>query len=47
MSSAYQTAISIRECIEKIDNDFYVLPSIQREYVWTTEQIEKLFDSYV
>ncbi|MBB5226544.1 DUF262 domain-containing protein [Treponema ruminis] len=36
--------ISIRTAVEKINKDYF-LPAIQREFVWTTEKIELLFDS--
>lgn len=42
---SYQTAITIKEIIDNIKEQHYVLPSIQREFVWKTDQIEKLFDS--
>jgi len=42
---AYETPISIKKAIENIRKRHYVLPSIQREFVWDTEQIERLFDS--
>lgn len=42
---AYQTPITIKEAIERIKANNYVLPSIQREFVWGTDQIETLFDS--
>lgn len=42
---AFQTPITIKEAIDNIISKKYVLPSIQREFVWKTEQIEKLFDS--
>jgi uncharacterized protein with ParB-like and HNH nuclease domain len=42
---AYETPITIKKAIENIRRKQYVLPSIQREFVWDTEQIEKLFDS--
>lgn len=42
---AYQTPITIKEAVQKIQRRKYVLPSIQREFVWSPEQIEKLFDS--
>jgi uncharacterized protein with ParB-like and HNH nuclease domain len=32
-------------CTSLIYENKYVLPSIQREYVWNTTQIETLFDS--
>jgi len=42
---AYQTPITIKEAIDNIKKRHYVLPSIQREFVWDTDQIEMLFDS--
>ena len=42
---SYQTALTIENVIKSIDAKKYLLPSIQREFVWSTEQIEKLFDS--
>ncbi len=42
---AYQTPITIKEAIDNIKKRHYLLPSIQREFVWDTEQIEMLFDS--
>ena len=42
---SYQTAITIKEAINHIRKRQYVLPSIQREFVWGPEQIEMLFDS--
>lgn len=42
---AYQTPITIKDAILNIQKGKYVLPAIQREFVWKTEQIEKLFDS--
>ena len=42
---AYERAITIKEVISDIQNRKYVLPSIQREFVWSTEQVEILFDS--
>ncbi len=42
---SYQTALTIENVIKNIDTKKYLLPSIQREFVWSTEQIEKLFDS--
>ena len=43
--SSYQTALTISTVIKNIDSKTYLLPSIQREFVWSTKQIEKLFDS--
>ena len=42
---AYETPLTIAEIIKDISNNKYVLPSIQREFVWSTTQIERLFDS--
>lgn len=42
---AYETPITIKKAIENIRKRHYVLPSIQREFVWDTDQIERLFDS--
>lgn len=42
---SYQTPISIKQAIDKIDFNHYLLPSIQREFVWGARQIELLFDS--
>ena len=42
---AYETPITIKKALDNIRKKKYVLPSIQREFVWKPEQIEKLFDS--
>lgn len=42
---AYEAPITIKKAIDNIRKKHYVLPSIQREFVWGTEQIERLFDS--
>ncbi|WP_052188165.1 DUF262 domain-containing protein [Cellulophaga sp. Hel_I_12] len=42
---AYEKPISIKEAITCIQNQEYILPAIQREFVWNTKQIELLFDS--
>lgn len=42
---SYETALTIKNVIEKIHKKEYLLPTIQREFVWDTYQIEKLFDS--
>lgn len=42
---SYQTALTISKVVKDIDARKYLLPSIQREFVWDTAQIEKLFDS--
>lgn len=42
---AFKAPIPIREAVEGIHQRRYVLPAIQREFLWTTDQITKLFDS--
>lgn len=44
---SFETAITIREALNKIQNNKYLLPAIQREFVWKSEQIENLFDSLI
>lgn len=41
----YQAGGTIKETIELIQRHEYVLPAIQREFVWKPEQIQRLFDS--
>ncbi|MTJ44063.1 DUF262 domain-containing protein [Dolichospermum flos-aquae UHCC 0037] len=41
---SYET-MTIKQVIDKIDNNEMYLPAIQRKFVWKQEQIEKLFDS--
>lgn len=42
---AFQTPITIRQAIGRIQTKEYVLPAIQRELVWPTRRSEWLFDS--
>lgn len=42
---AFETPITIRHAIGRIRTKEYVLPAIQREFVWPTRRIEWLFDS--
>ena len=42
---SFERPITIYEVIENIERKKYFLPSIQREFVWDTDQIEILFDS--
>lgn len=42
---SFQTPLSISEVINDIHSKKYLLPSIQREFVWSQEQITMLFDS--
>lgn len=41
----YHPGGTIESAIEEVSKNNYVLPAIQREFVWSTEQIERLFDS--
>jgi hypothetical protein len=41
----YQTGGTIRETLQAVQNNKFVLPAIQREFVWKPEQIARLFDS--
>lgn len=42
---SFQTPITISEVINDIHSKKYLLPSIQREFVWSQDQITMLFDS--
>lgn len=42
---SFQTPITISEAIRNIEQNRYLLPSIQREFEWKHEKIEWLFDS--
>jgi hypothetical protein len=41
----FQPAVPVSRVLEGIHSRTYVLPAIQREFVWKTEQIRTLFDS--
>ena len=43
--AGFQTPITIAQVIEHIKRNEYLLPAFQRDFVWSAEQIEKLFDS--
>lgn len=45
MSKLIDDSIIIYEALENIKNGKYVMPAFQRQYVWSMEQIEKLWDS--
>ena len=40
-----EAPITIREAVSAIRSRDYLLPAIQREFVWTAEKTESLFDS--
>lgn len=41
----YQSGLTIKDALESVSKNLYVLPAIQREFVWKPEQICRLFDS--
>ncbi len=45
MNNIINERITIFEALENIKNGKYVMPAFQRQYVWSMEQIEKLWDS--
>lgn len=45
MPGRYQPAETIKNIISKIENREWILPGIQRKFVWDTERIINLFDS--
>lgn len=44
---AYQPPVPVTEVLASIHNRSYVLPAIQREFEWSTDQIRRLFDSLI
>jgi uncharacterized protein with ParB-like and HNH nuclease domain len=42
---AFETPIKIKDAVEGIYSRQFLLPAIQREFVWSADQIEVLFDS--
>lgn len=42
---SFQKPITIKKVIDNIENNKYLLPAIQREFVWNHKKIEWLFDS--
>lgn len=45
MSKLVENSITIYDALQKIKEDKYVMPAFQRQFVWTMEQVEKLWDS--
>jgi hypothetical protein len=41
----YKSGLTIKDALEAVSKNLYVLPAIQREFVWRPEQICRLFDS--
>lgn len=44
-NSSFKYPITISDAISNIESRKYLLPAIQRKFVWSSEQIEVLFDS--
>lgn len=42
---AFERPITVKEAVDNVHSKKYLLPAIQREVVWSCEQIEMLFDS--
>lgn len=45
MSTISNGSITILEALNNIESGKYIMPAFQRQYVWSLEQIEKLWDS--
>jgi len=45
MAGDYEKAISIKDAIDQINNRDFLLPAIQRKFIWSSHQICVLFDS--
>jgi len=41
----FQPAVPVEKILDGIHSSQYVIPAIQREFIWKPKQIEKLFDS--
>ena len=44
---AFQTPITIYKALRSIECSEYVLPAIQREFVWEHPKVVRLFDSLI
>lgn len=43
--ASVQMPITIYQAMQYISNNYYLLPAFQRDFVWSPDQIERLFDS--
>jgi len=43
--AGFQPPITIDQALDRVRKSEYLLPAFQRDFVWSSEQIEKLFDS--
>ena len=41
----YQSGLTIKDALTDVSRNLYVLPAIQREFVWKAAQICRVFDS--
>ena len=41
---SFQTPLTIKKALERIDKRELLLPAIQREFVWSADDIELLFE---
>lgn len=46
MSKLKDNSLSIYEALQNIKDGKYVMPAFQRQFVWSMQQIEKLWDTY-
>lgn len=44
---SFQAPITIAQAIQRVETNRYLLPALQREFVWKSEKVEWLFDSLV
>ena len=45
MASGFAKPITIKEAVDKIISREYLIPAIQRKFVWSSDKVEALFDS--
>jgi len=45
MAGEYEKPMSVKDAVDKINNNTLLLPAIQRKFVWSSRQICVLFDS--
>jgi len=45
MSVLHDNSVTVYEAMQNIKSGKYVMPAFQRQYVWSMEQVEKLWDS--
>ena len=45
MERGYQKELTLKNVTDSVKNNKYLLPALQRKFVWSSDKIEKLFDS--